>query len=101
MRKVAGVLSSYEHSLTLPERAAGTVQAFARLPLITGQLAELQQLTSRQSGLLEVHARPGTENTCSTHGMGTECTQSPHRVGLESTCNAHGMAQSAHAANTG
>ncbi|XP_055497187.1 uncharacterized protein LOC129700594 [Leucoraja erinacea] len=53
MRKVAGVLSSYEHSLTLPERAAGTVQAFARLPLITGQLAELQQLTSRQSGLLE------------------------------------------------
>ncbi|XP_032882344.1 calmin [Amblyraja radiata] len=53
MRKVAGVLSSYEHSLALPEWATGTVQAFARLPLITGQLAELQQLTSRQSGLLE------------------------------------------------
>ncbi|XP_078263144.1 nesprin-2-like [Rhinoraja longicauda] len=53
MGKVADILSGYEHSLALPERAAGTVQAFARLPLITGQLAELQQLTTRQSGLLE------------------------------------------------
>ncbi|XP_051876594.1 nesprin-2-like [Pristis pectinata] len=53
MREVAGVLAECGKSLVLPQGPTGTVEVFTRAARVAMEVPRLQELTTRQSSLLE------------------------------------------------
>ncbi|XP_059816588.1 nesprin-2-like isoform X3 [Hypanus sabinus] len=53
VRRMAGPLAEYRNTLVLPEGYSGNIQAFTRVARVSAEINPLQELTMRQSSLLE------------------------------------------------
>ncbi|XP_072895555.1 nesprin-2-like isoform X2 [Hemitrygon akajei] len=53
VRRMAGLLAEYRNTLVLPEGYSGNIQAFTRVARVSAEINPLQELTMRQSSLLE------------------------------------------------